>query len=125
MKVFANGFVPWSATKELLRYFSFNNSFAQKPKHLAIFCIRKLSVVVFLFSCVLLANSFTELNGFSFAFKVVAPKKEKLAGAEAELKRQMDKLNAKRAELKEVPLFSILTYRNNCTLSYLYEILFL
>eukprot|EP00795_Rhopilema_esculentum_P009610 gene9610-17369_t len=34
--------------------------------------------------------------------KVVAPKKEKLAGAEAELKRQMDKLNAKRAELKEV-----------------------
>ncbi len=35
-------------------------------------------------------------------FQVVAPKKLKLAGAEAELKVQMEKLNAKRAELKEV-----------------------
>ncbi|XP_076804189.1 dynein axonemal heavy chain 3-like isoform X1 [Clavelina lepadiformis] len=34
--------------------------------------------------------------------KVVAPKKIKLAGAEAELSVQMKKLNAKRAELKEV-----------------------
>jgi len=34
--------------------------------------------------------------------KVVAPKKIKLAGAEAELAVQMKKLNAKRAELKEV-----------------------
>ena len=38
----------------------------------------------------------------SFCFQVVAPKKEKLAGAEAELKLQMDKLNEKRAELKQV-----------------------
>lgn len=35
-------------------------------------------------------------------FQVVAPKKEKLVGAEAELKIQMDKLDEKRAELKEV-----------------------
>ena len=34
--------------------------------------------------------------------KVVAPKKAKLAEAEAELGEQMDKLNLKRAELKEV-----------------------
>ncbi|KAK3717325.1 hypothetical protein QZH41_011557, partial [Actinostola sp. cb2023] len=34
--------------------------------------------------------------------KVVGPKKEKLAGAEAELAVQMEKLNLKRAELKEV-----------------------
>lgn len=34
--------------------------------------------------------------------KVVAPKKAKLAEAEAELAVQMDKLNAKRAQLKEV-----------------------
>ena len=34
--------------------------------------------------------------------KVVAPKKAKLAEAEAELGEQMDKLNTKRAELKEV-----------------------
>ena len=34
--------------------------------------------------------------------KVVAPKKIKLAEAEAELSVQMTKLNAKRAELKEV-----------------------
>lgn len=34
--------------------------------------------------------------------KVVAPKKAKLAEAEAELAVQMEKLNAKRAELKEV-----------------------
>ena len=34
--------------------------------------------------------------------KVVAPKKEKLAAAEAELAIQMDKLNAKRAQLQEV-----------------------
>ena len=36
------------------------------------------------------------------AFQVVAPKKEKLKGAEAELAVQMEKLNAKRAQLKEV-----------------------
>lgn len=34
--------------------------------------------------------------------QVVAPKKEKLAQAEAELAVQMEKLNAKRAQLKEV-----------------------
>lgn len=34
--------------------------------------------------------------------KVVAPKKAKLAEAEAELAIQMEKLNAKRAQLKEV-----------------------
>jgi dynein heavy chain len=34
--------------------------------------------------------------------QVVAPKKEKLAAAEAELAIQMKQLNAKRAELKEV-----------------------
>ena len=34
--------------------------------------------------------------------QVVAPKKEKLATAEAELAVQMKQLNAKRAELKEV-----------------------
>ena len=34
--------------------------------------------------------------------QVVAPKKEKLAQAEAELSVQMEKLNAKRAQLKEV-----------------------
>lgn len=34
--------------------------------------------------------------------KVVAPKKIKLAGAESELAVQMDKLNEKRAQLKEV-----------------------
>ena len=39
---------------------------------------------------------------FGFFSQVVAPKKEKLAGAEAELRVQMDKLDAKRAELKEV-----------------------
>jgi dynein heavy chain len=33
---------------------------------------------------------------------VVAPKKIKLAGAESELAVQMDKLNEKRAQLKEV-----------------------
>ena len=37
-------------------------------------------------------------------FQVVAPKKEKLAAAEAELAIQMKQLNAKRAELKEVYL---------------------
>jgi len=34
--------------------------------------------------------------------KIVAPKKIKLAEAQAELKMQMDKLNLKRNELKEV-----------------------
>jgi len=34
--------------------------------------------------------------------KVVGPKKEKLAEAEAELALQMGRLNEKRAELKEV-----------------------
>jgi dynein heavy chain len=34
--------------------------------------------------------------------KVVAPKKAKLAEAEAELAIQMEKLNTKRAQLKEV-----------------------
>lgn len=34
--------------------------------------------------------------------QVVAPKKIKLAEAEAELSVQMEKLNAKRAQLKEV-----------------------
>ena len=38
--------------------------------------------------------------------KVVAPKKIKLAEAEAELAVQMKMLNAKRAELKEVTFFS-------------------
>lgn len=38
--------------------------------------------------------------------KVVAPKKAKLAEAEAELAVQMKKLNEKRAELKEVRLYS-------------------
>ena len=37
-----------------------------------------------------------------FISKVVAPKKLKLAEAEAELAVQMEKLNAKRAQLKEV-----------------------
>jgi dynein heavy chain len=37
-----------------------------------------------------------------FLLQVVAPKKEKLAAAEAELAIQMKQLNAKRAELKEV-----------------------
>ena len=39
--------------------------------------------------------------------KVVAPKKIKLAEAEAELSVQMTKLNAKRAELKEVSAIAI------------------
>lgn len=34
--------------------------------------------------------------------KIVAPKKAKLAEAEAELSIQMDKLNEKRAQLQEV-----------------------
>ncbi len=34
--------------------------------------------------------------------KVVAPKKEKLAGAESELAVQMEKLNGKRAQLQAV-----------------------
>ena len=47
---------------------------------------------------------FCKSSGIS-CLKVVAPKKEKLASAEAELKLQMDKLNEKRAELKTVKLF--------------------
>lgn len=39
---------------------------------------------------------------FLFVIQVVAPKKEKLAAAEAELAIQMKQLNLKRAELKEV-----------------------
>lgn len=39
---------------------------------------------------------------FIILVQVVAPKKEKLAAAEAELAIQMKQLNAKRAELKEV-----------------------
>ena len=46
--------------------------------------------------------------------KVVAPKKLKLAGAESELAVQMDKLNEKRAQLKEVSK----TYLKNCTQLY-------
>lgn len=37
--------------------------------------------------------------------KIVAPKKARLAEAEAELAAQMDTLNAKRAQLQEVILF--------------------
>ena len=41
--------------------------------------------------------------------RVVAPKKEKLAQAEAELAVQMEKLNAKRAQLKEVSKWFIVS----------------
>ena len=45
--------------------------------------------------------------------KVVAPKKIKLAEAEAELAVQMKKLNAKRAELKEVKCYHSFPFRKN------------
>ena len=41
--------------------------------------------------------------------KVVAPKKESLAIAEQELSVQMEKLNAKRAELNEVIIYDTIT----------------
>ena len=37
--------------------------------------------------------------------KIVSPKKAKLAEAETELARQMDKLNEKRAQLQQVNIF--------------------
>ena len=43
--------------------------------------------------------------------QVVAPKKIKLAEAEAELSVQMEKLNAKRAQLKEVSYCQVLNNR--------------
>ena len=46
-----------------------------------------------------------------FLSKVVAPKKLKLAEAEAELAVQMEKLNAKRAQLKEVGQCRVLNVR--------------
>ena len=42
--------------------------------------------------------------------KVVAPKKAKLAGAEAELAIQMEKLDTKRAQLQEVRTIPISIY---------------
>ena len=51
---------------------------------------------------VLTSIDFHDTKGFFFSVQVVAPKKIKLAEAEAELSVQMEKLNAKRAQLKEV-----------------------
>lgn len=48
--------------------------------------------------------------------KIVAPKKTKLAEAEAELALQMDTLNAKRAQLQEVSnlnLHTLIFYLRN------------
>lgn len=44
--------------------------------------------------------------------KIVAPKKARLAEAEAELAAQMDTLNAKRAQLQEVICFDELMLLN-------------
>ena len=51
---------------------------------------------------VLTSIDFHDTKGSFFSVQVVAPKKIKLAEAEAELSVQMEKLNAKRAQLKEV-----------------------
>lgn len=62
---------------------------------------------------VLTSIDFHDTKGsFSFFFlQVVAPKKIKLAEAEAELSVQMEKLNAKRAQLKEVSYCQVLNNR--------------
>lgn len=46
--------------------------------------------------------------------KIVAPKKARLAEAEAELAAQMDTLNAKRAQLQEVK-FNVIGFGIGCT----------
>jgi len=45
--------------------------------------------------------------------KIVAPKKARLAEAEAELAAQMDTLNEKRAQLQEVTFTTIKSFYDN------------
>lgn len=60
--------------------------------------------------------------------RIVGPKKLKLAGAEAELAIQMEKLNEKRAQLKEVKYLTTCTHCLNslyCFYEFLIYVVFL
>ena len=72
---------------------------------------------------VLISIGFYDTKGSFLFVQVVAPKKIKLAEAEAELSVQMEKLNAKRAQLKEVSYCQVLSNRYIYILIHLHYLL--
>ena len=57
------------------------------------------------------------MDTYDSVAKIVAPKKAKLAEAEGELAVQMQKLNSKRAQLKEVSIVKNVAVLQSCPLT--------